>query len=170
MATSSPVSRLKRSSAVVAVNMLFCLMFAMIGSVDSRRSLASDACTSGIDVTQAPYAADPTGTSDSSSAFNAAIIAAANAGMAKEPALLHQSRRRVTVLGRLRVQTSRQPSCKILSLFTCTGQTVCLPPGTYQATADIDVNVDGVTVSAPSGATIVYDNPSGLQFFIRCKS
>jgi len=55
-------------------------------------------------------------------------------------------------------------------MFTCTGQTVCVPPGTYQATADIDVNVDGVTVSAPSGATIVYDNPSGLQFFIRYKS
>ncbi len=52
----------------------------------------------------------------------------------------------------------------------CTGQTVCVPPGTYQATSDIDVNVDGVTVSAPSGATIVYDNPSGLQFFIRYKS
>ena len=29
--------------------------------------------------------------------------------------------------------------------------------------SDIDVNVDGVTVTAPSGATIVYRNPSGLQ-------
>ncbi len=78
--------------------MMFCLMFAMVGSVDSRRSLASDACASGIDVTQAPYAADPTGTSDSSAAFNAAIVAAAASGMAKKPDLLHQSSRRVTVL------------------------------------------------------------------------
>jgi len=98
MATSSPVSLLKRSSAVVAVSMMFCLMFAMVGSVDSRRSLASDACASGIDVTQAPYAADPTGTSDSSAAFNAAIVAAAASGTAKKPDLLHQSSRRVTVL------------------------------------------------------------------------
>ena len=52
-------------------------------------------------------------------------------------------------------------------MITCTGQTVCLPPGTYKAMADINVNVSGVTISAPSGATIMYGNPSGLQFFIR---
>lgn len=41
---------------------------------------AFDRCTSGIDVTSAPYSADPTGAADSSSAFNAAIVAAGGAG------------------------------------------------------------------------------------------
>ncbi|KAA6429796.1 MAG: hypothetical protein FRX49_00228 [Trebouxia sp. A1-2] len=105
---------------------MVCLMSAVVDSAYLRTLQDSGVCTSGIDVTQAPYAADPTGTSDSSSAFNAAIIAAGAAG-----------------------------------------QTVCLPPGTYTAMADINVNVNGVTISAPSGATIMYGNPSGLQFFIR---
>ncbi len=52
-------------------------------------------------------------------------------------------------------------------MITCIGQTVCLPPGTYKAMADINVNVNGVTISASSGATIMYGNPSGLHIFIR---
>ena len=47
---------------------------------------------------------------------------------------------------------------------------MCVPPGTYNAMEDIDVNVDGVTISAPSGATIVYGNVNGVQFFIRGNS
>lgn len=43
---------------------------------------------------------------------------------------------------------------------------VCVPPGTYKAFADIDVNVDGLLVSAPSGASIVF-GASNVQFFVR---
>jgi len=73
--------------------------------------------------------------------------------------LLHQ---RATARDELR--SPYQESC---TRITCTGQTICLPPGTYKAMADINVNVNGVTISAPDGATIMYGNPSGLQFFIR---
>lgn len=66
-------------------------MSAVVDSAYLRTLQDSGVCTSGIDVTQAPYAADPTGTSDSSSAFNAAIIAAGAAGIcATAVALLHQ--------------------------------------------------------------------------------
>ena len=41
-----------------------------------------------------------------------------------------------------------------------------MPPGTYKAFADIDVNVDGLLVSAPSGASIVFGT-SNVQFFLR---
>lgn len=52
---------------------------------------ASGVCISGIDVTQAPNGADPTGISDSSSASNAAITAAGAAGThATALTLLHQ--------------------------------------------------------------------------------
>ena len=44
---------------------------------------------------------------------------------------------------------------------------MCVPPGTYKALTDIDINIDGVSFVAPSGATIRFANPSGLQFFIR---
>ena len=71
---------MQRSSAGVAVSMLVCLMSAVVDSAYLRSLQAFGVCTSGIDVTQAPYAADPTGTSDSSSAFNAAITAAGAAG------------------------------------------------------------------------------------------
>lgn len=40
-----------------------------------------------------------------------------------------------------------------------------MPPGTYLALKDININVNGVTVTAPSGATIKYGND--LQFFLR---
>ena len=43
---------------------------------------------------------------------------------------------------------------------------VCVPPGTYKAFADIDVNVDGLLVSAPSGASIVFGT-ANVQFFLR---
>ncbi len=71
---------MQRSSAAVAVSTLVCLVSAVVDSAYLRTLQASDVCTSGIDVTQAPYAADPTGTSDSSSAFYAAITAAGAAG------------------------------------------------------------------------------------------
>ncbi len=41
-----------------------------------------------------------------------------------------------------------------------------MPPGTYKAFADIDVNVDGLLVLAPSGASIVF-GASNVQFFVR---
>ena len=44
---------------------------------------------------------------------------------------------------------------------------MCVPPGTYTALTDIDINISGVTFVAPSGATIRFGNPSGLQFFVR---
>ena len=40
-----------------------------------------------------------------------------------------------------------------------------MPAGTYLALKDINVDIDGVTVSAPSGATIRYGND--IQLFIR---
>ena len=40
-----------------------------------------------------------------------------------------------------------------------------MPPGTYLAMKDINMNINGVTVSAPSGATIKYRN--NVQFFLR---
>jgi len=43
---------------------------------------------------------------------------------------------------------------------------VCVPPGTYKAFVDIDVNVDGLLVSAPSGASFVFGAPD-VQFFVR---
>lgn len=42
-----------------------------------------------------------------------------------------------------------------------------MPPGTYKALTDINININGVTLEAPTGATIVFGNPSGLQFFVR---
>ena len=53
-----------------------------VASADSAQG--SDICTSGIDVTLAPYGADPTGLLDSSPALNAAIAVAGlgGAGMA----------------------------------------------------------------------------------------
>ena len=45
------------------------------------------------------------------------------------------------------------------------GQTVCVPPGTYMATEDININNDGVNLYAPSSASIIYRN--SVQFFIR---
>jgi len=71
---------MQRSPAAVAVSTLVCLMSAGVDNAYLRTLQASGVCTSGIDITQAPYAADPTGTSDSSSAFNAAITAAGAAG------------------------------------------------------------------------------------------
>lgn len=61
------------ASVATVLAMLFCV------AVTSAEG--SKACSSGIDVTGAPYKADPTGASDSSSAFNAAIVAAAGGGM-----------------------------------------------------------------------------------------
>jgi parallel beta-helix repeat protein len=46
-----------------------------------------------------------------------------------------------------------------------TGGTVCVPAGTYAVGQDININTDGVTVTAPQGATIRYIN--NVQFFIR---
>jgi len=50
-------------------------------------------------------------------------------------------------------------------LFKPAGNTVCVPPGTYRVGDDIDMNGDGVTVSAPFGATVVY--ATDLQWFVR---
>ena len=75
--------------AVFAIS-LVCVMVATVDST-SLRSLQSDVCTTGIDVTQAPYAADPTGRSDSSAAFNAAIAAAGTAGRFADHAAPHDS-------------------------------------------------------------------------------
>ena len=71
------VSRLTQIAAAIS---LMCVMAVTVDSA-SLRSLQAGVCTTGIDVTQAPYAADPTGASDSSAAFNAAIAAAGTAGM-----------------------------------------------------------------------------------------
>ena len=56
-------------------------VLAIVVFVATPSAEGSGGCSSGIDVTSAPYAADPTGASDSSSAFNAAIVAAGGAGM-----------------------------------------------------------------------------------------
>lgn len=47
---------------------------------DFSSAQAVNKCTSGIDVTSAPYSADSTGAADSSSSFNAAIVAAGGVG------------------------------------------------------------------------------------------
>lgn len=46
----------------------------------------------------------------------------------------------------------------------CAG-TVCVPPGTYMVMKDINLDINGVTVTSPSGATIRYGN--NMQFFVR---
>lgn len=48
------------------------------------------------------------------------------------------------------------------------GQTVCVPPGTYMVTEDVNINNDGVTVNAPSGATLMFRN--SVQWFVRGSS
>ncbi|KAL0055593.1 hypothetical protein WJX82_002254 [Trebouxia sp. C0006] len=101
---------------------VFIVAYTSLG-VAARNLQQSSACTSGVDVTG--YGADASGQSDSSQAFNEAIVAASAE-----------------------------------RLF------VCVPPGTYKALADIDVNVDGLLVSAPSGASIVF-GASNVQFFVR---
>lgn len=57
------------------------IVLAMLALFGISSAQDSDGCASGIDVTSAPYGADPTGAADSSSAFNAAIVAAGGAGM-----------------------------------------------------------------------------------------
>lgn len=77
MAVLKPSGLTRAGAAHASVTMLALLVFAAISSAEG-----STGCSSGIDVTKAPYRADPTGATDSSSAFNAAIVAAGGGGMA----------------------------------------------------------------------------------------
>ena len=45
------------------------------------------------------------------------------------------------------------------------GRVICIPPGIYRITEDINLNNDGITLLAPTGADLRYDN--AVQFFIR---
>ena len=66
------VFRQNSAASVAALAMILLLTFPSAQAVEK--------CTSGIDVTSAAYSADPTGATDSSSAFNAAIVAAGGVG------------------------------------------------------------------------------------------
>ena len=68
----------------------------MLVLIEFSPAQAVDECTSGIDVTSAPYSADRTGAADSSSAFNAAIVAAGGVGTVKF-ARSQQGLERVTI-------------------------------------------------------------------------
>ena len=56
--------------------------------------------------------------------------------------------------------------------FAHAGKTVYVPPGTYQLNKDIIMDVDGVTVTAPVGASFTYTNPApgGIQWFLNGNS
>lgn len=71
---------MRHAQVVAAAALFWWVAFAGVRNASSRNLQASDVCTSGIDVTSAPYRADATGAADSSPAFNAAIAAASAAG------------------------------------------------------------------------------------------
>ena len=50
-------------------------------------------------------------------------------------------------------------------LFLLAGRTVCFRAGTYAVMQDVNLNVNGASIIAASGVTIVYKN--NMQWFIR---
>ena len=107
---------------------------------------------SGIDVTAAPYGADPTGNANSAPAFNAAIAAATG-----------QTKCLCTATRKTAWLSTCARSQQLVA--AAAGRTVCVPPGTYAVTEDVNINNNGVRLNAPSGATILFKN--NLQLFIR---